>query len=363
NIIIRVVVHIYTALVLQAYSHTWMEDNNKITVTRICTHMYFNLMFYIINKTKQKLQKSVPLAQHRLLGSLNIVRKLALASKNHNAIVFTALPYVILNVPVPACMSSYRCMTSLSAKHYLSTETTARPIYAFQQYYPGNGSSCPKNMKNMYAFMPIILYSAKKFVLRRKNFLKNVLNSIEQLPAMCPNGLKLAVTTLACPLKDNNKRSLNERHPGSTPSHSIVQSDSVQRPKRQRHVAVPVELAPAAFPNSTGSKVPSALRPDPPRRKNSMPKLTQTSTASQTDNIGWSTAKPYTRKTAVGTQTVPVPHKSTAPQDVRRPIPVDKKVGTDVTCTCWRTPIAQMPTNNMHTRYNNRCCLRQQPYL
>ncbi|KAJ9579489.1 hypothetical protein L9F63_024407, partial [Diploptera punctata] len=28
---------------------------------------------------------------------------LALASKNHNAIVFTTLPYVILNVPVPAC--------------------------------------------------------------------------------------------------------------------------------------------------------------------------------------------------------------------------------------------------------------------
>ncbi|KAJ9584006.1 hypothetical protein L9F63_021649 [Diploptera punctata] len=50
-----------------------------------------------------------------------------------------------------------------------------------------------------------------------------------------------------------------------------------ESPRRKKIVAqatpaadkqtVPVELAPAAFPNSTGSKVPRALRPDPPRSK------------------------------------------------------------------------------------------------
>ncbi|KAJ9596110.1 hypothetical protein L9F63_012694 [Diploptera punctata] len=105
-------------------------------------------------------------------------------------------------------------------------------------------------------------------------------------------------------------------------------------------LAVPVELAPAAFTHSTGPKAPRAPPPLPPRSRDFLSKtaVTQTSMATQTENVGLATAKPK-RKTAVGTQTVPVPYESTAPQEVvRRPIMVDSTVGTDADahCTCWR---------------------------
>ncbi|KAJ9587497.1 hypothetical protein L9F63_028250, partial [Diploptera punctata] len=50
-----------------------------------------------------------------LYYEFNMSILLALASKNHNAIVFTALPYVILNVPVP------RLYVVISVMHILHT--------------------------------------------------------------------------------------------------------------------------------------------------------------------------------------------------------------------------------------------------